>query len=73
MTGAELTGTIMGCAMKVPRMLGICRAHEAQRVNDLTATRHDTGLLLNFGSSSLQYKKKFRVYKKPDSNPENPE
>ncbi len=35
-------------------------AHEVQLVNYLTATDIDEGLLLNFGSSKLQYKKKFR-------------
>lgn len=48
-------------------------AHEAQLVNYLTATEQEVGLLLNFGASSLQYKKKFRTYRKPDSNPVNPE
>src|SRR5437764_991382 len=35
-------------------------AHEVQIVNYLTATGIDTGLLLNFGSKSLQYKRKTR-------------
>jgi len=35
-------------------------AHEVQLVNYLAATSIDTGLLLNFGSSSLQVKRKFR-------------
>lgn len=48
-------------------------AHEVQLVNYLTATEYEVGLLFNFGSSSLQYKKKFRVYRKPGSNPVNPE
>ena len=133
MTDDELTGFIIGCAMKVHRALGsgflesvyqnalsyelkkagidiacevplkvyyerevvgtfcadmvandrviienkavenLCPAHEAQLVNYLTATKRDIGLLLNFGASSLQYKKKFRVYRKPDSNPVNPD
>ena len=51
----------------------LCPAHEVQLVNYLTATKHDFGLLFNFGGPSLQYKKKFRVYRKPDSNPVNPE
>jgi GxxExxY protein len=51
----------------------LCPAHEAQLVNYLTATKHDFGLLLNFGGPSLQYKKKFRIYRKPDSNSVNPE
>lgn len=35
--------------------------HEAQVVNYLKATNIDTGLLLNFGSPSLQFKRKFRL------------
>ncbi len=34
--------------------------HEVQVVNYLTATEIDEGLLINFGSESLQFKKKFR-------------
>ncbi len=41
----------------------IVDAHEAQLVNYLTATKIEEGLLLNFGSPSLQYKKKFKEYK----------
>ena len=48
-------------------------AHEVQLVNYLTATEYDVGLLFNFGAASLQYKKKFRIYRKPDANPVNPE
>lgn len=48
-------------------------AHEVQLVNYLTATEYDVGLLFNFGGPSLQYKKKFRIYRKPDFNPVNPE
>jgi GxxExxY protein len=36
-------------------------AHEVQTVNYLTATKIDTGLLINFGGVSLEYKRKFRV------------
>ena len=39
-------------------------AHEIQLVNYLTSTGIDNGLLINFGSDSLQFKRKFRVYKK---------
>ena len=39
---------------------GVVPAHEVQLVNYLTATGIDEGLLLNFGTSSLQYKKKFK-------------
>ena len=51
----------------------LCPAHEVQLVNYLTATEFDVGLLINFGSSSLQYKKKFRVHRAPAPHPVNPE
>jgi len=38
-------------------------ANEVQLVNYLTATGKNGGLLLNFGAQSLEFKKKFRVYK----------
>ena len=41
----------------------LTRAHEVQLVNYLTTTGIDEGLLLNFGAQSLEYKKKFRVYR----------
>jgi len=41
-------------------------AHEAQAVNYLTATGKSEALLLNFGSKSLEFKKKFRTYRDPD-------
>lgn len=39
-------------------------AHEIQLVNYLTATGVDYGLLINFGSDELQFKRKYRVYRK---------
>ncbi len=39
-------------------------AYEIQLVNYLTATGIDNGLLINFGSDELQFKRKFRVYRK---------
>jgi GxxExxY protein len=33
-------------------------AHEAQLVNNLNATKIESGLLLNFGAESLEYKRK---------------
>jgi GxxExxY protein len=38
----------------------LTKADEVQVVNYLTATNHEVGLLLNFGSSSLQFKRKHR-------------
>lgn len=35
--------------------------HEVQTVNYLAATRIDHGLLLNFGTKSLEFKRKFRT------------
>ncbi len=36
--------------------------HEVQTVNYLTATGIDVGLLLNFGASRLEFKRKHRTY-----------
>ena len=44
-------------------------AHEVQVVNYLTATGHDEGLLLNFGASRLEFKKKFRLYQQSANAP----
>ena len=41
-------------------------AHEVQTVNYLTATGKDIGLLVNFGSERLEFKKKFRLPKQKD-------
>jgi GxxExxY protein len=45
----------------------LAKAHEVQLVNYLTATRLDEGVLLNFGTERLQFKKKFRL---PKSEPD---
>jgi len=42
----------------------LAKAHEVQLVNYLVATRLDEGLLLNFGTERLEFKKKFRLPKK---------
>ena len=49
--------------VEVKAVRALSKAHEVQLVNYLTATGIDTGLLLNFGSSSVQIKHKFRQYK----------
>ena len=50
----------------------LCGAHEVQLVNYLTANGADVGLLLNFGSQELEFKRKYRVYEKTPSHPVNP-
>ncbi len=49
---------IVLCELKAAAALS--KADEVQLVNYLTATNHDIGLLLNFGSASLQFKRKHR-------------
>jgi GxxExxY protein len=55
----------------------LTKEHELQVVNYLTATKVDTGLLINFGSS-VQVRREYRKYKIPQSgksilkNPVNP-
>ena len=39
----------------------LVRSHEVQLVNYLTATGIDVGLLLNFGSQRLEYRRKARM------------
>lgn len=39
-------------------------ANEVQLVNYLTSTQIDDGLLINFGSDKLQFKRKYRIYRK---------
>lgn len=45
----------------------LATAHEVQLVNYLTATGIDVGLLINFGASRLEFKRKHRVYKQTDT------
>ena len=44
-------------------VLNLAPAHEAQLVNYLTATRLDVGLLLNFGASRLEFKRRQRTFR----------
>ena len=39
-------------------------ANEVQLVNYLTSTQIDDGLLINFGSDKLQFKRKYPIYRK---------
>jgi GxxExxY protein len=63
------------CELKAATALS--KADEIQVVNYLTATKHDFGLLLNFGTPSLQFKRKHRrKFSQPEEidlqNPVNP-
>lgn len=40
----------------------LCQAHELQLVNYLTATGVELGLLFNFGTARLEFKRKHRTY-----------
>ena len=39
-------------------------ANEVQLVNYLTSTQIDDGLIINFGADKLQFKRKYRIYRK---------
>ena len=45
------------------------KSHEVQLVNYLTATGIDDGLLINFGSQIIQFKRKYRIYRPKLSTP----
>lgn len=53
-----IVSELLICELKAASALS--KADEVQLVNYLTATNHDVGLLLNFGSPSLQFKRKRR-------------
>ena len=49
----------------------LSKADEQQLVNYLKATGKETGLLFNFGTPSLEFKRKSRIFQ-PPVNPRNP-
>jgi GxxExxY protein len=49
--------------VEIKAVSNLVTAHEVQLVNYLSALRIDEGLLLNFGGPSLEFRKKFRVYR----------
>jgi GxxExxY protein len=53
-----IVNEILLCELKA--ISSLSKADEVQMVNYLTATNRDFGLLLNFGASSLQFKRKYR-------------
>src|SRR5215831_12023919 len=48
--------------VELKAVLTLLKEHEVQLVNYLTATRVETGLLINFGTS-VEVRRKFRIYK----------
>ena len=60
--------------LELKAVTALNKRHEAQVVNYLTATGINDGLLLNFGTPSLQYKHKYRLMAKQNNlvNPVNP-
>ncbi|MDQ3697213.1 MAG: GxxExxY protein [Gemmatimonadota bacterium] len=55
---------VNGCVLiEVKAVRSLASAHEAQVVNYLTATGIEIGLLLNFGSERLQFRRKCRTYR----------
>lgn len=52
---------------------GLVPAHEAQLVNYLTATGIEIGLLLNFGASQLQFRRKTRGYRNRTARQDEPD
>ena len=58
-----------GCVLVENKAVqALAASHGAQLVNYLVATRIETGLLFNFGSESLQFKRKFRTYRHRQSS-----
>ena len=53
--------------LELKAVTALNKRHEAQVVNYLTATGINDGLLLNFGTLSLQYKHKYRLMMKPNN------
>lgn len=53
--------------LELKSVQALAQAHEVQLVHYLTATEIEIGLLLNFGSASLDVKRKFRTYRPPQS------
>jgi GxxExxY protein len=53
--------------VEVKAVQSLVPAHEAQLVNYLTTTGIEIGLLLNFGSTSLEFRRTSRQYRPPNS------
>ena len=53
--------------VELKAVLNLHPIHEAQLVNYLTATHIDDGLLINFGGEKLEIKRKYRIYRPPQT------
>jgi GxxExxY protein len=63
---------VEGCVIvETKSVRTLAPAHEAQLVNYLTATGIDVGLLLNFGSHRLEFRRKSRIYRPRAERPDN--
>ena len=49
--------------LELKAVLALSIAHEVQLVNYLTSTGIEDGLLINFGSEKLQYRRKYKTYR----------
>lgn len=59
---------VEGCVLVENKaMQTLVIGHERQLINYLAPTGVDVGLLLNFGSPSLQFKRKSRVYRRRET------
>ena len=67
--GSYLADFVLGDALiiEVKAISVLAKAHEAQLVSYLTATGIDTGLLLNFGATSLEFRRRQRTFHPPNS------
>ena len=55
--------------LEVKAVQALTPAHEAQLVSYLTTTGIEIGLLLNFGATSLQVRRKYRTYRPRKASP----
>ncbi len=59
---------VEGCIIvELKSVRKLVEEHEVQLVNYLTATKTDIGLLLNFGPTKVEVKRKYRLYCSEDT------
>jgi hypothetical protein len=56
----DLTETIIGCAYRVYNKMGFGFLEEVQLVNYLVATGKPAGMILNFGETKVEIKRKVK-------------